>query len=81
LDRYYYTNSSATPTVTTFLTNCDYFQFDFYQRNPSNNFAFYPTTNIVEIKMIDVDWRCSRQIEGVKINTESIQTARITIRN
>jgi hypothetical protein len=31
--------------------------------------------------MIDVSWKCSREILGAKINTESVQTAKIVIRN
>jgi prepilin-type N-terminal cleavage/methylation domain-containing protein len=65
------------------LTQCDFLNFDISQRNPSNNFTFYPVsaTNASMAKLIDVSWRCSRQILGVKINTESVQTAKIVIRN
>ena len=63
------------------LTNCDYLSFTVYQRNPTNNFNFYSTTNLVLAKLIDVSWRCSRTYLGAKLNTESVQTARIVIRN
>lgn len=65
----------------TMLTNCDYLCFNIYQRNPSNNFLFYTATNIAQAKLVDVSWRCSRQYLGAKLNTESVQTARIVIRN
>jgi hypothetical protein len=69
-------------TLTTILlTNCDYLVFGKYQRNPSNNFSFFPAANISQIKLIDVSWRCSRKIRGAKLNTESVQTAKIVIRN
>jgi hypothetical protein len=63
------------------LYQCDYLNFDMSQRNPSNNFTFYSTTNVSEAKLIDVSWRCSRQILGAAVNTESVQTAKIVIRN
>jgi len=66
---------------TTLLTNCDNLTFHMSQRNPSNNFTFYPTTDLSLAKLIDVDWKCSREIKGQKVNTESIQTAKIVMRN
>jgi len=63
------------------LSQCDYLSFDISQRNPSNNFTFYPTTNASLAKLVDVSWRCSRTIFGSKVNTESVQTAKIVIRN
>jgi prepilin-type N-terminal cleavage/methylation domain-containing protein len=67
--------------TTVLLTNCDFLRFGIYQRNPSNNFSFYPTNSLSEAKLVDVSWRCSRQIRGQKLNTESVQTAKIVIRN
>jgi hypothetical protein len=63
------------------LQQCDFLKFNISQRNPSNDFAFYPTTNVRLAKLVDVSWRCSRQILGAKVNTESVQTAKIVIRN
>jgi type II secretory pathway component PulJ len=69
-------------TSTVLLQQCDYLNFNIYQRNPSNAFMFYPIqTNITLAKLIDVSWRCSRKILGQKVNTESVQTAKIVIRN
>ena len=68
-------------TNTLLLGQCDYLSFDISQRNPSNNFTFYPETNVSLAKLIDVSWKCSRKILGAKINTESVQTAKIVIRN
>lgn len=67
---------------TVLLTNCDYLSFGIYQRNPTNGYNFYPATNIPsQTKLIDVSWRCSRTYLGKKLNTESVQTARIVLRN
>jgi hypothetical protein len=63
------------------LTNCDFLSFNIYQRNPTNNFSFYTTTNLTQAKLVDVSWRCSRKYLGAQLNTESVQTARIVIRN
>lgn len=82
--RRYYTNASGISTVTVMLTNCDILTFFLYLRYPTNDltFSFVPSTNSPnETKLVNVDWRCSRKIYGAKINTESIQTAQITIRN
>jgi prepilin-type N-terminal cleavage/methylation domain-containing protein len=70
-------------TNTTLLTGCDYLAFQIFQRNPTNGFAFYhvSATNYSTAKLIDVNWRCSRKILGNKINTESVQTAKIVLRN
>jgi hypothetical protein len=67
---------------TVMLTNCDYLSFNIYQRNPTNGYSFFSSTgNVAQTKLIDVSWRCSRNYLGAKLNTESVQTARIVIRN
>ena len=65
------------------LSQCDYLNFNIYQRNPSNNWSWYPVASnlLSTTKLIDVSWKCSRKILGQKINTESVQTAKIVIRN
>jgi len=63
------------------LRQCDFLSFGIYQRNPSNNFNFYPVASPAAAKLINVSWRCSRQIFQKKVNTESVQTAKIVIRN
>jgi hypothetical protein len=65
------------------LSSCDYFCFRIFQRNPTNQFWFpYESTNQPYItKLVNVSWKCSRQIMQAKVNTESVQTAKITIRN
>lgn len=86
----YFTNSAGNITVNVLLTNCDAFSFNFYLRVPTNSMPtnasgpfFVSATNssISETKIISVDWKCSRTIQGTKANTESVQTAQIAIRN
>jgi prepilin-type N-terminal cleavage/methylation domain-containing protein len=71
----------ASTNRTVMLQQCDFLEFHVSQRNPSNNFTFYPTTNASQAKLIDVSWRCSREILGARVNTESVQTAKIVVRN
>lgn len=77
-DKFTRTFNGAT---TVMLTKCDYLVFKNFQRNPTNNFQFVPATTAADTKLISVSWRCSRQILGAKVNTESVQTAQICIRN
>ena len=65
------------------LTECDYLNFRIFQRNPSNDFTFFPVSAdlLATAKMVDISWKCSRKILDAKVNTESVQTAKIVIRN
>jgi hypothetical protein len=63
------------------LTSCSLLTFQISQRTPSNNFAFWPANAATNAKMIGVSWTCSRPILGQPVNTESMQTARIAMRN
>jgi len=63
------------------LTHCAYLGFRVSQRNPSNNFTFWPADAATNAKLIEVTWICSRHIFGQKANAETIQRALISIRN
>jgi len=73
----------------TYLTECDRWDFAFYQRSPQPNKTnvFYPATNTAggydlnACKLVDMTWKCSRTLLGRKWNTESVQTAQIVLRN
>jgi hypothetical protein len=63
------------------LRECDSLSFNIWQRNPvPGSFDLVPTSDPDLCKAIDVTWLCSRKILGQKVNTESVQTARIIIR-
>ena len=72
-----------------YLTECDNWRFELYQRTPRQNTTnlFFPATNFFGVydpaivKLIDMSWKCSRTILGQKVNTESVQTAQIVLRN
>jgi hypothetical protein len=64
------------------LTNCDYVTFNTYQRNMSNQvFGAFSNATAATCKLVDLNWRCSRQIFKQAVNTESVQTAKIVLRN
>ena len=72
-----------------YLTECDRWDFQFFQRTPQQggSYAFYPATNAAGAydlgicKLINMTWKCSRTILGSKVNTESVQTAQVVLRN
>jgi len=80
------TLSRIVNTVTNvMLTDCSYFHFDLYQRNPTltsgGDLVAYSSANPVStIKAIDFSWICSRSILGVTHNSEDVQSSRIVIR-
>jgi len=64
------------------LTGCDFFSFRIWQRNPTNGFLFPYSAedNPIDTKLVDVSWRCQRRVLN-QYNTESVQTAKIVLRN
>lgn len=70
-----------TNSVATLLTNVDFLTFQIFQRNPvAGTYETYPTATATNCKLVSVSWICSRSILGAKLNTESVQTAKIVIR-
>ena len=71
------------------LTGCDKWEFDLFQRAPQKGgtYVFFPATNsagaydLSICKLINMSWKCSRSILGSKVNTESVQTAQLVLRN
>jgi prepilin-type N-terminal cleavage/methylation domain-containing protein len=64
------------------LTDCDKLTFSNYQRNViSNTFDAYNPAYVADTKLIQVTWVCSRRILGAKANSESVQSAKIVLRN
>jgi len=65
----------------TLLIECDTLRFRIYQRNTvGGTYDLYSPTNSDLCKAVDLNWVCSRRILGARLNTESVQTARIVIR-
>ncbi len=68
----------------TLLTDCDGWDFALYTRAPSvssTNIAFNPAATLGDCRLIDMSWMCSRSVPGEKITAESVETARVALRN
>lgn len=79
-------SSNAVTTTTTYLTECDSWSCQMYKRAPdmnsfTTNIVFYPAASAAECKLIQMSWKCTRKIKGTKMNSESVQTAQIVLRN
>jgi hypothetical protein len=66
----------------TYLTDCDDARFEIFQHTvKSNTFDCYDPGYYTNASLIKVTWLCSHSILGTRANTESVQAAKITIRN
>jgi type II secretory pathway pseudopilin PulG len=69
-------------TTNVYLVECDSLAFSKYQRTTiSNTFDAYAPAFVTNSRLIHVSWTCSRTILGAKVNTESVQAAKIVLRN
>ena len=69
------------PTHTN-LIGCDSWNFAFYMRVPNTNGTFFSASNNTALtKLISMSWTCSRSNILRKINTESVMTAQVVLRN
>lgn len=65
-----------------YMGNCDSLEFAKYQRTViSNTFDAYLPAFVPDTKLIQVTWVCSRKILGARANTESVQSAKVVLRN
>jgi hypothetical protein len=72
-----------------YLTECDRWDFSLFQRAPQKggSYVFFPATNTAGAfdlsicKLVNMTWKCSRTLLGSKLNTESVQTAQVVLRN
>jgi Tfp pilus assembly protein PilW len=86
---YDYSPSAKTLTETlggqskVLLKGCDLLLFSIYQRNTaSGTYDQFPATLTNNAaKLVQLSWTCSRTVLGARINTESVQSAKIVIRN
>jgi prepilin-type N-terminal cleavage/methylation domain-containing protein len=64
------------------LVGCDSLQFSIFQRSPTaNTFQPVSTASAASTKVIELTWNCSSKILGAKANTESMQSAKVVMRN
>jgi prepilin-type N-terminal cleavage/methylation domain-containing protein len=63
------------------LNGCDDLTFSIYQRNPiAGTYNVYPTATPETCKLVQLRWTCSRDLIRARVNTESVQSAKIVIR-
>lgn len=85
------TMSKTGQTNRTLLTLCEYWTFSLYNRAPlitSNGISFYSSTNYLtgqidptRTKVINLTWKCTRYVLGTQLNSQSVQTAQVMLRN
>jgi prepilin-type N-terminal cleavage/methylation domain-containing protein len=86
---YQYSPTAKTLTETlsgrtkTLLEGCDVLTFAIYQRNTAaGTYDQFPATiTNSAVKLVQLSWTCSRKVLGARVNTESVQSAKIVIRN
>ncbi|MCW5554592.1 MAG: hypothetical protein KIS67_20830 [Verrucomicrobiae bacterium] len=80
-DRMLYCDTDGEPAV--YLTECDDWSIAMYRRNPQPGATnwFFPTADKRLCKMVEMNWTCSRTLLGKKFQTESVQSARMVLRN
>jgi Tfp pilus assembly protein PilW len=73
-------------TNTALLTNCSYFHFDLFQRNPVNGtnggdlMPLISSNQASLVKAIDLTWICSETAYGKTYTSQDVQSARVVIR-
>ena len=66
---------------TVLLKGCDFFKFELFQRNPvQGSYDAYPMAIPGTCKLVQLTWVCSRTLVGARLNSESVQSAKIVIR-
>lgn len=85
--RYQYLSNSETlqrtisGETTVLLEGCDWLAFTMFQRNTTNGtYGQYPAADLPTCKLIQLSWHCYRNILGLKMNTEIVQSAKVVIR-
>jgi len=63
------------------LRECDFLRFSTYQRNHIvGTWDQFPASDLTTCKLVQLAWVCSRTILGARVNTESVQSAKVVIR-
>jgi len=77
------TNLAGCPRGGTLLKGCTYLNFSIFQRKPvsGTTMTFTSTTNAALAKVVVMDWTCRRTNYLSLKDTESVQTAKVVMRN
>ena len=66
----------------TLMKDLDSFIFSLYQRPASNSsYNQFPAATANNAKLVSFQWSCSRRVVGTEADSESIQTALVSLRN
>jgi Tfp pilus assembly protein PilW len=78
-----YINQYPPAETNVLLKDCTSLTFSAYQRTPISNtvMQFNPTLATTNTKVIVMDWVCARTNYMSSKNTESVQTAKVVLRN
>jgi hypothetical protein len=66
------------------LSQCDDWEFALYNRAPTvagGGIVFNAATSLSDCKIINMSWKCSRQMVRQKVDTENVQTSQVVLRN
>jgi Tfp pilus assembly protein PilW len=66
------------------LTGCSFWSYSLFNGAPiisATDVTFNPPASLAQTKVVQMNWTCSRTYIGSKLNTESVQTAQIVLRN
>lgn len=76
------TMTNTNGVQTTLLKDCDFLDFQVFQRNsvPGSYDQYPATVDESAAKLVQVSWICSKSLIGNLLNTESVQSAKIVIR-
>ena len=67
---------------TVLLKGCDALSFNMFSRDPNDgSWDLNPTTDRTQCKAVFISWNCSRKFVETKLNTESMTSATVVIRN
>lgn len=62
------------------LRECYVFRLTYHQRNAMTDWEALPATTVDTCKQVRIFWECGRSILGARVNTESVQSARVVLR-
>ena len=73
-------DNASTKTLLTGVASCS---FSLYRRPATTNviYSVFPTGSVSAAKLIGYQWSCTRKLVGSQTESESIQMAKVSIRN
>ena len=63
------------------VTGVSFCSFALYQRPTTNSYDRFPAGDVNNAKLIAYKWSCRRALAGTPADSESVQMAKVSIRN